>query len=239
MIDQFKNIRNFENYGEILYEVTNVNLGKDTLTGIGVILTFIIGVFNLIYSISNNKKTSYINTVTAERIKWITKVREYIAEFYTDIDYYARSDDDMIEKVNRTNLLRMKIKLYLNPEENQDIIVLIDELNDLLKYARIGTSRILLNSIQRERTRQILYHELNQLVLKTQTMLKAEWEKVKKESENGNLKYLNDWKSIKEISKFKDILKWRGLEKISKLNILHKILIIIILMFIFVIIAIA
>ncbi|WP_411678963.1 hypothetical protein [Clostridium thailandense] len=49
---------------------------KDTLTGIGVILTFTIGVFNLVFSMKNNKKTQFINTITSSRINWMGELRE-------------------------------------------------------------------------------------------------------------------------------------------------------------------
>ena len=47
-----------------------------SFTDLGVILTFLIGICNIIYSLYNNKKTQFINTVTSSRMKWISELRE-------------------------------------------------------------------------------------------------------------------------------------------------------------------
>ena len=54
---------------------------KDIFFSLGIILTFIIGVWNIINNYRASRRTAFINTVTAERVKWIEKLRENISEF--------------------------------------------------------------------------------------------------------------------------------------------------------------
>ena len=44
---------------------------KDAITGIGIILTFLISSISLYYSIRNNKAVHYVNSITKSRIDWI------------------------------------------------------------------------------------------------------------------------------------------------------------------------
>lgn len=52
---------------------------KDAITGIGIILTFLISSISLYYSIRNNKAVHYVNSITKSRIDWIQKVRDNIS----------------------------------------------------------------------------------------------------------------------------------------------------------------
>ena len=47
----------------------------------GIVVTFILGVWNIINNYRINNKTAFINTVTSERVKWIGKLRENISRF--------------------------------------------------------------------------------------------------------------------------------------------------------------
>ncbi len=55
------------------------------ITAVGIILSFIVGLAGLIISLLNTRKTLYINTVTASRIKWIGELRALISEFVSII----------------------------------------------------------------------------------------------------------------------------------------------------------
>ena len=54
---------------------------KDKITLLGIIATFIVAFINLIYMISNSRKTAFVNTVTASRLKWIDSLRDKVSAF--------------------------------------------------------------------------------------------------------------------------------------------------------------
>src|SRR3546814_5274716 len=54
---------------------------KDVFLSLGVILTFLLGVWNIVNNYRTNRRTTFINTVTSERVKWIEKLRENISIF--------------------------------------------------------------------------------------------------------------------------------------------------------------
>ena len=49
---------------------------KDIILLIGVTVSLVIGVGNIVYNFIINRRTAFINAVTAERVKWIGKLRE-------------------------------------------------------------------------------------------------------------------------------------------------------------------
>lgn len=142
-----------------------------TLISIG--LTFFVGVFNLVITFRNVRKTAFINSVTAARIKYIQELRESISKFCGLAHSYANriyklEYKDVWELHKEADNLRYLIRLYLNPEDeyfDNEIISLIDQI--LLKSDKDPTEPI------------------NKLISITQYLLKLEWEGAKKESEVG------------------------------------------------------
>lgn len=144
---------------------------KITLVGIGI--TFLIGVVNLLVTFRNVRKTSFINSVTASRIKYIQELRESISRFCA----LAYSYNNRIYKIPKeyvwelhkeADTLRFLIRLYLNPEDDywdNKIINLIDQI-------------ILKSDIDPKK-------EIDELIKITQYLLKLEWEGAKRESEIG------------------------------------------------------
>ncbi|OXB10184.1 hypothetical protein B0A81_04010 [Flavobacterium plurextorum] len=142
-----------------------------TLVGIG--LTFLVGVFNLIITFKNVRKTAFINSVTASRIKYIQELRESISKFCGLAHSYANKIykleyKEVWELHKEADNLRFLIRLYLNPEDDywdNRIISLIDQI--ILKSDKDPTEPI------------------NELITITQYLLKLEWEGAKRESEIG------------------------------------------------------
>ncbi|HEY8889266.1 MAG TPA: hypothetical protein VIM70_03290 [Clostridium sp.] len=168
----------------------NFNKGFDFwsfLYAIGLFITFAVSIVSLIFSFYNNKKTLFINTVTSERTRWITKLKDYLAEFYSSIQYFSINATDSIDKVNEVNMLRIKIKLYLNPIDDKQLIVLVDDLYRLLKKSREMSMYGKTDLLDEERI--VRYNELEMkledLIDSSQKMLKDEWERIKMESING------------------------------------------------------
>ncbi|MBI1307085.1 MAG: hypothetical protein GC181_10825 [Bacteroidetes bacterium] len=87
------------------------------LVGIG--LTFIVGVFNLIITFRNVRKTAFINSVTASRIKYIQDLRESISRFCALVysynnGIYKLEKEEVWALHNEANTLKFLIRLYLN-----------------------------------------------------------------------------------------------------------------------------
>lgn len=147
----------------------------EAVTLIGVGLTFFVGAFNLIITFRNVRKTAFINSVTASRIKYIQELRESISKF-CGLAYSYHFNPYKLEYVQvwelhkEANSLKFLIGLYLNPEDDywdNRIIILIDQI--VIKKDVDPTELI------------------NELITITQYLLKLEWEGAKRESEKGIL----------------------------------------------------
>jgi hypothetical protein len=146
----------------------------------GVAVTFMLGVGNLIYNILLTRRTTFINTVTSERVKWINNVRENISKFVGLNHHWFVLKHDIdkakIDEITRDlRVLRYYIKLQLNPRPeamiDKKIMEIVDEIAD-----KTSTYDVLK-----------LHEMLNSLISSGQELLKAEWDKVKREAQRGAL----------------------------------------------------
>jgi hypothetical protein len=150
---------------------------KDIVYAVGIGLTFILGIWNLINSYLQTRKTNFINTVTKQRIEWIEQIRQDISKFcgltHTWSFSHLEGKPEEQNVLLQVDHLRHVIKLRLNPEGVADrkIAELIDKIPDLTH----------------ENKHEDLKKAIRELISETQAMLKAEWEKVKEESEKGNI----------------------------------------------------
>jgi hypothetical protein len=150
---------------------------KDLGLTAGVVVTFVLGVWNLVANLRANKRTTFINTVTSQRIKWIEQLRQDISAFAGLTYHWSHSDlegkSNEAEVVKEIDRLRHVIRLRLNPSGEQDKIIeaLIAEIPHYTDPSR-----------QKE-----LVDALERLTRATQALLKEEWEKVKQESQEGPL----------------------------------------------------
>lgn len=148
---------------------------KDTVLAAGVLVTLILGVWNALSNHHFNKRTTFVNTVTAQRIKWIEQLRQDISSF-SGLTYHwcYRKPDDPEESrkiVQEIDRLRHVIRLRLNPAGEHD-----REIERLLEEIPNHTSSP--NAVAKL---------LEDLTKATQSLLKEEWEKVKQESARGPL----------------------------------------------------
>ena len=148
---------------------------KDYITILGIVLTFVVSVYNAYKTFMNGKKTTFINTVTASRIKWIESLRTDMSTF-TGLVYaftWANKEDEknIQEIVFKANCLGDKIRLSLNSrgEREKSILKLLAELSSNISNA------------------EVLKDRYDKLIVETQILLKEEWERVKKESIVGDL----------------------------------------------------
>lgn len=151
---------------------------KDVVYAVGILLTFALGVWNLVVSYRNTRRTNFINTVTAQRVKWLEQIRQDISTYcgltytwcYSDL-VGKPQEYEVLKEIDR---LRHVIRLRLNPTGTRDkkIEQLIAEIP---QYTDIS---------QRDK----LTKALEELTVTSQLLLKEEWEKVKSEAEHGSLK---------------------------------------------------
>lgn len=149
---------------------------KDLLLQAGVLVTLVLGLVNLYFNLRVAKRTSFINTVTAERVKWISKVRENVATLCALCDQWIfhAAQASRPELQRQIESKKNEIRLQLNPHdpEDQDIARLLDRLPS---WSQSMTPEA--------------YAKLQELIVKaTQAMLKREWDKVKDESVRGDLR---------------------------------------------------
>ncbi|MEK3866367.1 hypothetical protein MHH60_23100 [Paenibacillus sp. FSL H7-0716] len=127
-----------------------------------VLVTLIIGLINLFSSLRTNKRTTFVNAVTSERVKWMGQLRELTSEYLQLTTYYERKPilegkehDDFFE---RLVYLQHRIKLHMNhtgvpDREINELIKRINEkifeiyqANDLLKIPPEDRLQYLLSS---------------------------------------------------------------------------------------------
>jgi hypothetical protein len=152
--------------------------GKDFIYGTSIVLTFIIGVWNLVWNYRATRRANFINTVTSQRVKWIEQLRQDISSYSSLIfTWYISSlasESNRFERLNEIDRLSHAIRLRLNPDGAQDkkIERLMQEIQQFAKNF----------------TPQELRSALESLTVTSQLLLKEEWEKVKYEAEYGNIR---------------------------------------------------
>jgi hypothetical protein len=151
---------------------------KDYIYAIGIVVTLGLGIWNFIQAHRATRKASFINTVTAQRVLWIEQMRQDVSMFVGLTHTWAMSDledkpsgHEVLKDIDR---LRHVIRLRLNPDDPPDkkIAALVKKVPELTHESK----------------RSELLTTLEELTTATQDMLKTEWEKVKAESKDGDLK---------------------------------------------------
>jgi len=143
---------------------------------LSVLVTLSLGIYNAVNARLLFNKTKYIDTITAERIKWLEKLRADISRFSGLTSFWIKTlrnnnNQDSHEVLKEIDVLRVMIKLRLNPNGNYDkeIIGLLDIIPTLTDRSDITEINI----------------ALDKLTIASQKLLKEEWNRVKKESEKG------------------------------------------------------
>lgn len=108
-----------------------VSTEKKALNGtiLAAIITATIGILTLLYTRRNNNKTLFVNNITAERVKWMGQLKEYIAEFISLVSFYnekpvledRKEIGDFLDKVIHA---KSKIQLHLNYKGESDIEIM-------------------------------------------------------------------------------------------------------------------
>lgn len=144
---------------------------KDLIAIVGIAVTLAVSVANLVYSVQSNRKSVFVNTVTASRLKWIESLRDKVSEFIavtarlSSSRRDSRSDELLLER----DTLLHQIALHLNPldPEDQRIRSIADEVRELTDKPNVEDA---------------LATALLSLRTATGNYLKKEWNRVKAES---------------------------------------------------------
>ncbi|MDP1656686.1 MAG: hypothetical protein Q8K91_01225 [Hylemonella sp.] len=107
---------------------------KDYVLAAGVVVTFLLGVWNALINHRINKRTTFVNTVTSQRIKWIEQLRQDIGAYCGLAYHWSHSEmsgkPGEAELLKELDRLRHVIRLRLNPlgEHDRKIETLIEEI---------------------------------------------------------------------------------------------------------------
>jgi SOS-response transcriptional repressor LexA len=150
--------------------------GKDLFLQAGVAVTLVLGVVNLYFTLKAGKRTTFINTVTSERVKWIGKVRQNMASLCSLCDQWMNHPQQASAPALQQHIeqLKAEVTLQMNPGDPED-----KEIARLL--ARLP-------SWTRTMTQEEYMKLHAALITATQAMLKREWDKVKAEAVHGDLR---------------------------------------------------
>ncbi len=154
---------------------------KDYAAFTGIIVTLGLGAYNAVQNYRSSRRTLFINTVTAERIKWIDKLRQSMSTFCGTAHYWrfstVKGSPEERQRIDEIDKLRHLIALQLNPDGvvDNEIQKLVGEIVSMSS----GHS-----AVADERYRE----RLDELTRKTQELLKGEWDKVKEETRRGDIK---------------------------------------------------
>jgi hypothetical protein len=145
---------------------------KDVIAIAGIGITFLVSCVTLGYTIWSNRQTSFVNTVTTSRLKWIDSLRDKVSDFIAVSSRLAQLDET--EEATQGHLLHRdslmhQIILHLNPHDVEDhrIAVLVQRVRELTAERPIPAE---------------LSTCLLQLRNATGEYLKKEWNRVKQES---------------------------------------------------------
>ncbi|MFE4569086.1 hypothetical protein [Paenibacillus chitinolyticus] len=109
------------------------------VTLIAILVTLIVGVINLYSTMRTNKRTTYVNAVTAERVKWIGQLRELTSEYLMLTAFYEKKPllvgEELDKFLQKLIFLEHRIGLHLNPSGEKDIqiIELLKQINQKIR----------------------------------------------------------------------------------------------------------
>ncbi len=170
------------------------------LSLLGILITFIVSVSSLYYTIRNNKAVHYVNTITQKRIEWIYKLRDLVSKYialtnvYENV-YYNDDTTDAEEKfgihLSECRKISTEIKLMLNPfdEKDSEIISIIDKMLNAhsdyyyeTKKCKLDDNGFFINTAKMTECEKVISRNITSITPKIQIYLKSEWNRVKHES---------------------------------------------------------
>lgn len=157
---------------------SNQKSTHDPIAIVGILATLFVSIATLIHSLRNDRRASFVNTVTSSRRKWVDSLRDEVAEFIATTTRLVNRrdsglrDDKTEEMLLQRDILVHQIVLHLNPEDirDQNIKELTESISQLSDSG--GTSAEISASLTRLRDTTAIY-------------LKKEWNRIKSEAVGG------------------------------------------------------
>lgn len=154
-------------------------MSADVIALVASITALFAVVLGPLVSIWAAQRQSRVTVLSANRQAWINNLRELISEYISISglihagDWSGRTETDFDQKMERLALLNAKIRLMINPRE-QDHERLTKLLGDLV--LTMGGRAANGEKKNPEKARGII----NELIPLSQSILKREWERVKR-----------------------------------------------------------
>ncbi len=178
---------------------------------ISVLLTFIGTMITIYYTRRNLKTTKYVDTITSERIKWLSTIRNDVTDIITNIHYTLKIYSDNIQEgeneINNykedkeipneaqlrhfdaitTSALGQKIEVWSQSDFIKQLYLFKLRLNPEEDKSIIEILDYFITfyaESEYKSKKEIIEAKKNmkKLTIQTQNVLKEEWEKVKNES---------------------------------------------------------
>lgn len=191
---------------DFFFELPN----KDKFTLIGIIVTAATGFFTLLISLRLNKRSSYVNSITNERLNSMMQLKQNTANYISMLRNFIFDESNIIS-IEKLFNLKLNIEFQLNyTKENENLI--IHRMENILKLIDLQhniksniTVKALIDEvigigIERERIpipysedmilsrdniieylKRLIKVELDLLEIKLKEHIKSEWEKIKSE----------------------------------------------------------
>jgi len=139
---------------------------------IAAIIAAVASVFSIYFSYQSSRKSTYINTITSERLRWMGELRDSVSRL-CGLTYHWAITPDIVptEKQNilkEIDRLRMLVKLQLTPDEpkHEEIKALVDGIPENTDPSK----------------HDVLMKMIEELTEKTRLLLRDTWREVKKEA---------------------------------------------------------
>ena len=167
-----------------------IELIATIISGILMIASVIIG--NIILS-KNQHQDRLNDTITRSRIKWLNIVRDEIANFiskgtiillFRDNKHKRDININPWEIINEFSILSSRIVLRLNPKEDLNLINKIKEVTGCVMK-------------DKQYNLKDFDNDTNEIIIKSQNILKNEWEKIKTEVITGKIKFIKKYLKVK------------------------------------------
>ncbi|MCI4251558.1 hypothetical protein MRP26_21800 [Bacillus sp. CCB-MMP212] len=183
---------------------------KDKVTFIGIIITATTSFFTLLISLKLNKRSSYINSITNERINSMTHLKQNTANYISILKSFIFNEESNIS-ISKLYNLKLHIEYQLNhlKEREKIIIQRMDKLYILINYMHSINQDNIVKTIlieltnkgidmnrlpipytedtrlgiknSKEYLKRLISMELDLLEADLKNHIKVEWEKIKKE----------------------------------------------------------
>lgn len=135
-----------------------------------------------LYAVHITRKTTFINTITSERIRWMDDFRRTVSKI-CGLTYYwsltgrhTPQSEEIIKEID-SHMHLVKLQLNRTKKEHEKILTLIE---GLLQYT--GIDRI-----------DKLERQIDKIIELSQDLLTYEWGEVKREAKEGDLSKEECW----------------------------------------------